>query len=105
MRPNSSLPARNTSGKPLVRGTSRARESVSFDGRAERGTIIIKTNERRLYFVLGDGKALRYKVSVGKPSKQWAVGKPSKQWAGATRVSDPAWTPPAEVRADRTCRA
>jgi lipoprotein-anchoring transpeptidase ErfK/SrfK len=72
-----------------------ARESVSFDGRAEPGTIVIKTNERRLYFVLGDGKALRYKV---------AVGKPSKQWAGATRVSgkhvNPAWTPPAEVRAD-----
>jgi lipoprotein-anchoring transpeptidase ErfK/SrfK len=72
-----------------------ARESVSFDGRADPGTIVIKTNERRLYFVLGDGKALRYKV---------AVGKPSKQWAGATRVSgkyvNPAWTPPAEVRAD-----
>ena len=76
-----------------------ARESVRFGGRAEPGTIVIKTNERRLYFVLGDGKALRKKV---------AVGKPSKQWAGATRVSgkhvNPAWTPPAEVaRIIRNC--
>ena len=82
----------------LVAGSAasvQARESVSFNGRAEPGTIVIKTSERRLYFVLGDGKALRYKV---------AVGKPGKQWAGASVVNgkfvNPAWTPPEEVRAD-----
>ena len=76
----------------LVAGSAasvQARESVSFNGRAEPGTIVIKTSERRLYFVLGDGKALRYKV---------AVGKPGKQWAGASVVNgkfvNPAWTPP-----------
>jgi lipoprotein-anchoring transpeptidase ErfK/SrfK len=72
-----------------------ARESVTFNGRAEPGTIVIKTSERRLYLVLGEGKALRYKV---------AVGKPGKQWAGAAFVNgkhvNPAWTPPEEVRAD-----
>ena len=72
-----------------------ARESVTFSGRAEPGTIVIKTSERRLYLVLGEGKALRYKV---------AVGKPGKQWAGAAFVNgkhvNPAWTPPEEVRAD-----
>jgi lipoprotein-anchoring transpeptidase ErfK/SrfK len=47
-----------------------AREAVTFNGRAEPGTIVIKTSERCLYFVLGDGRALRYKVAVGKPGRQ-----------------------------------
>ncbi len=59
------------------------------------GTIVIKTNERRLYYVLGDGHAVRYPVGVGKPGKQWA---------GATRIDgkyrNPAWSPPAEVKHD-----
>src|SRR4051812_2397929 len=35
------------------------------------GTIVVKTAERRLYLVLGDGTAIRYAVAVGKPGKQW----------------------------------
>ena len=72
-----------------------ARESVSFKGYSA-GTIVIKTNERRLYLVLGDGHALRYVVGVGRAGKQWA---------GASRIAGkyirPAWTPPAEVRRDK----
>jgi lipoprotein-anchoring transpeptidase ErfK/SrfK len=72
-----------------------ARETVNFSGRAEPGTIVIKTSERRLYLVLGEGKALRYPV---------AVGRPGKQWQGESRVNGkhlyPAWTPPEEVKAD-----
>jgi len=45
--------------------------------------------------VLGDGEAIRYTV---------AVGRPGKQWQGQARVNGkyvrPAWTPPAEVKAD-----
>jgi lipoprotein-anchoring transpeptidase ErfK/SrfK len=71
-----------------------AREVVRYGG-VEPGTIVIKTAERRLYLGLGDGSAIRYPV---------AVGRLGKQWQGATRVSGkfvrPAWTPPAEVRAD-----
>ena len=43
----------------------------------------------------GDGTALRYRV---------AVGRPGKQWFGEARVDGkyvrPAWSPPAEVRRD-----
>ena len=50
------------------------------------GSIVVKTNERRLYLVLGDGYAVRYPVGVGKPGKQWA---------GSTRIDgkyrNPAW--------------
>jgi lipoprotein-anchoring transpeptidase ErfK/SrfK len=72
-----------------------AREVVRYDGEVQPGTIVIKTSERRLYFVLGSGTAIRYPV---------AVGRPGKQWQGRAQVSgkyiQPAWSPPDEVRAD-----
>ena len=72
-----------------------AREVVPFEGGVQPGTIVVKTAERRLYLVLGDGRAIRYPV---------AVGRPGKQWQGTAQVNgkhvQPAWTPPAEVRAD-----
>jgi lipoprotein-anchoring transpeptidase ErfK/SrfK len=72
-----------------------AREVVPFEGRVSPGTIVIKTGERRLYYVRGDGTALRYRV---------AVGKPGKQWFGEARIDGkyvrPAWSPPDEVKRD-----
>src|SRR3954453_12524353 len=72
-----------------------AREVVRYEGGVRPGTIVIKTAERRLYLVLGDGSALRYPV---------AVGRPGKQWEGPAQISgkyvQPAWSPPDEVRAD-----
>ena len=60
------------------------------------GTIVVKTNERRLYLILDDGHAMRYPVGVGKSGKQWA---------GTTRIDgkyrNPAWSPPAEVKRDK----
>lgn len=72
-----------------------AREVVPFQERVSPGTIVIKTGERRLYYVRGDGTALRYRV---------AVGKPGKQWFGEARIDGkyvrPAWAPPAELKRD-----
>jgi lipoprotein-anchoring transpeptidase ErfK/SrfK len=72
-----------------------AREIVSFTEEAQPGMIVVKTAERRLYLVLGNGSAVRYSV---------AVGRPGRQWQGSVRVSSkmvqPAWSPPAVVRAD-----
>ena len=52
------------------------------------GTIVIKTNERRLYLILDDGHAMRYPVGVGKYGKQSA---------GVTSIegkySNSAWLP------------
>ncbi len=59
------------------------------------GTIVVKTSERRLYYVIDGQRAVRYPVGVGKPGKQWA---------GHTMISgkyrNPAWAPPAEVKHD-----
>jgi lipoprotein-anchoring transpeptidase ErfK/SrfK len=72
-----------------------AREMVRYDAEVQPGTIVIKTAERRLYFVLGDGRAIRYPVAVGRPGKQW------QGWAQVNgKHVQPAWTPPDEVRHD-----
>ena len=72
-----------------------AREVVRYSGEVRPGTIVVKTAERRLYLVLGDGTAIRYAVAVGRPGKQW------QGWAQVNgKYVQPAWTPPAEVRAD-----
>ncbi|WP_019905474.1 L,D-transpeptidase [Methylobacterium sp. 77] len=72
-----------------------SRELVAFDQAAMPGTVVIRTSERRLYLVNGDGTAIRYPV---------AVGKPGKQWTGATQIDgkyvEPAWSPPREVKRD-----
>jgi len=52
---------------PAVAGTT-----VSFSTRYEPGTIVIRTSERRLYYVLDDRRAVRYTVGVGKAGMQWS---------------------------------
>ena len=70
-----------------------ARETVDYDGAGNNpGTIVVKTNERRLYYITGKGKAVRYTVGVGRSNKQWF---------GTTSIASkhikPAWSPPAEL--------
>jgi lipoprotein-anchoring transpeptidase ErfK/SrfK len=71
-----------------------AREVVPFSGYSP-GTIVVNTSQRRLYYVVDDGRAVRYPVGVGKPGKQWF---------GQARIDGkyrhPAWSPPAVVRRD-----
>ncbi|MBI4275063.1 MAG: L,D-transpeptidase [Rhizobiales bacterium] len=72
-----------------------ARETVRFDGYSS-GTIVIKTNERRLYYVVGGGKAIRYPVGVGRAGKAWA----GTAYIAQKRLR-PDWSPPAEIRRDK----
>ena len=65
---------------------------VSFSGFSP-GTIVVKTHERRLYYVLDGGRALRFPVGVGKAGMTWT---------GNARVEGkfirPAWAAPASIR-------
>jgi lipoprotein-anchoring transpeptidase ErfK/SrfK len=54
------------------------------------GTIVIKTSQRRLYYVLGGGKAIRYPVGVGRAGMAWQ----GSAFITSTRLK-PAWSPPA----------
>jgi lipoprotein-anchoring transpeptidase ErfK/SrfK len=73
-----------------------AREMVPFAAGYSPGTVVVVTHQRKLYYVLGSGQALRYSVGVGKAGKQWA---------GATRIDGkyirPDWSPPREIRRDK----
>jgi len=50
---------------------AQAREIVGFSDTYSSGTVVVKTSERALYYVLGNGKAVRYPVGVGRAGKQW----------------------------------
>jgi lipoprotein-anchoring transpeptidase ErfK/SrfK len=74
-----------------------AAQVVNFrDTSISAGTIVVRTSERRLYYVMGDGRAIAYPVGVGMRSKQWT---------GTTRIDGkhirPAWSPPADVKRDK----
>ncbi len=59
------------------------------------GSIIVKTSERRLYFILGDGRAQRFPAGVGMAGKRWTGLKRIER-----RMWEPDWAPPAEVKHD-----
>jgi lipoprotein-anchoring transpeptidase ErfK/SrfK len=74
-----------------------ARDVVAFrDNGYSAGTIVIRTSERRLYYVMGDGRAVRYAVGVGKAGKAWS-GRVSIDG----KYIRPAWSPPADVKRDK----
>ena len=68
------------------------RDIISFSGFAP-GTIVVKTNERRLYYVIDNYRALRFPVGVGRAGMTWT---------GTARVEGkylrPAWAPPDMIR-------
>jgi len=65
---------------------------VEFSRTLKPGTILIKTGERKLYFVLEGGKAIQYGVGVGREGFTWR---------GQKRISRkaewPSWSPPARM--------
>jgi lipoprotein-anchoring transpeptidase ErfK/SrfK len=68
------------------------RQIVNYDGRYGTNTIIVDTSERRLYYTLGNGKAIRYGVGVGREGFTWS---------GTNRITRkaewPGWTPPPQM--------
>ena len=80
----------------IIIGTNFPREVVSFSENLPPGSIVISTSQRRLYYVMGGGKALRYAI---------AVGKEGYAWSGTSTVSSkrvwPDWNPPADMRQRR----
>jgi len=73
---------------------AQARQLVAFSGYPS-GTIVVKTGQRRLYYVMGDGRAMVYPVGVGRAGKQWA----GTAYIDGKHLS-PAWSPPADVKRD-----
>ncbi len=78
----------------LAPSPSQARNIVRFSGYAP-GTIIIKTNQRRLYYVIGEGKAISYPVGVGRRGMAWA----GTAFIDGKYIK-PGWTAPELIRKD-----
>ena len=65
---------------------------VAFNGDLSPGTIVVRTHERRLYLVLGQGRAVVYPVGVGRAGQQWA----GRAVVESKRIR-PAWAPPPDI--------
>ena len=66
------------------------RSTVDWDnGKYPVGSLVVKTPERALYLIKGNGEAIRYSIGVGKEGFQWGgsstIGRKA-EW--------PSWTPP-----------
>jgi lipoprotein-anchoring transpeptidase ErfK/SrfK len=74
---------------------ARERRLVAVKDSYMPGTIVIRTNERALYYLCRVGQAIRYPVGVGR------VG---MQWSGTAYIDGkyirPAWSPPDSIRRD-----
>ncbi|MBS9719145.1 L,D-transpeptidase [Tianweitania sp. BSSL-BM11] len=68
------------------------RQTVSYKTAEKPGTIIVDTRSKHLYFVLPQGKAVRYGIGVGREGFEWkgdARIAMKREW--------PTWTPPREM--------
>jgi lipoprotein-anchoring transpeptidase ErfK/SrfK len=65
---------------------------VRYETKEKAGTIIVDTGPKFLYYVMGDGKAMRYGIGVGREGFEWK---------GTARIALkrewPVWTPPAAM--------
>ena len=68
------------------------RQIVNYDTREAPGTVIIDTPHTYLYLVLGNGKAMRYGIGVGREGFTWAGVQHI-----ARKAEWPDWHPPAEM--------
>lgn len=68
--------------------THAASREVDFSIAYPPGSIVIVNKERRLYYILGNGRALRYRVAVGTRHELW-IG---RMFVSNMR-KNPSWTP------------
>ncbi|MCA1300102.1 L,D-transpeptidase [Stappia indica] len=68
------------------------RTTVRYRTSEKPGSVVVDTRKRYLYYVLPDGKAVRYGIGVGREGFTWS---------GREKVSRkakwPSWTPPQEM--------
>ena len=72
------------------------RQVVNYETTERPGTIIVNTRERFLYYILANGKAMRYGIGVGKQGFAWA-GTAYVAW----KQEWPTWHPPKEMAVRR----
>ena len=85
-------PGDSAEASPSLLPARLRRTTVALDTKEAPGTIIIDTGSTVLYYVLGNGRAIRYGVGVGREGFTWS---------GVQRISNkrewPDWHPPAQM--------
>lgn len=85
-------PGRVSTEEVVIEDGPFARQLVLFRSNEPPGTLIIHSSERFLYLVLGNNRALRYGIGVGREGFTWS---------GLVKISRkaewPDWTPPPEM--------
>jgi lipoprotein-anchoring transpeptidase ErfK/SrfK len=85
-------PGRVSTAEVVIPDGPFKRQLVFFRSNEPAGTIVVHTSERFLYLVLGNNRALRYGIGVGREGFTWS---------GLVKVSRkaewPDWTPPPEM--------
>jgi lipoprotein-anchoring transpeptidase ErfK/SrfK len=77
---------------PSAQAPAIPREIVAYSGAHAPGTVVVNTAERRLYYVLGGGQAVRYGIGVGRPGFEWGGSQTitrKQEW--------PDWRPPVQM--------
>ncbi|HEY2136560.1 MAG TPA: L,D-transpeptidase, partial [Xanthobacteraceae bacterium] len=68
------------------------RQVIDYPTTVAAGTVVVDTAHTYLYYVLGDGKAIRYGIGVGRDGFTWSGAQT------VTRKTEwPDWTPPQEM--------
>jgi lipoprotein-anchoring transpeptidase ErfK/SrfK len=90
---NMTLTAPDDEAAPSSGAPERLRRAVvAYDTREAPGTIVIDTGRTTLYYVLGQGRAIRYGVGVGREGFTW-----SGVQTISRKAEWPDWHPPAEM--------
>ena len=90
--PAAASPAQDTTGqRQFKRG-----KIVAFASKRAPGSIVINTKQNRLYYVLGKGQAVMYRVATAKKGFEW-----SGTHKVSYKVKWPDWRPPEEMRQRR----
>ncbi len=71
---------------------AQAQATVAFQGYPV-GTIVVRTNQRRLFLVIGPDRAISYPVGVGRAGQQWT----GTSYINGKHIR-PAWSPPADIK-------
>ena len=84
--------ALSSASEPEETRTDLRRQVVNYPTQAMPGTVVIDTAHTFLYYVLGDGTAIRYGIGVGREGFTWTGAET------VTRKAEwPDWTPPQEM--------
>jgi lipoprotein-anchoring transpeptidase ErfK/SrfK len=80
---------RRSGGTAGVSKQSRRKQVAWNETKYAPGTVVVRTPERALYYVMGDGEAMRYSIGVGREGFQW-----SGNSRIVAKTEWPDWRPP-----------